>query len=353
MYQPAPFFSICIPQHNRTSFLIAALRSLERQTFRDFEVCISDDASTDGREAELRQYLERSRLKYEYVRQEQNLRYDGNLRAAIALARGRYCFLLGNDDGLTERGTLERLAALLRQQGEPNVVLTNYRDAASGRVFRRVASTGLLGSGVNAAVTHFRSFSFVSGVAIETRRAHEHATSRWDGSEMYQVYLVARTLAQGGRLLGCADIVIDKDLRVEGESVDSYAAGPRFDPCPIVPRKFNLSAFPAVVSDAIAPYAAPKELTNANARILQQLYAFTYPYWLLEFRRVQSWQYALGIALGQRPAELARGLRLSALARLRIRATFLLSSIAGLLAPIGATQRFIGPLAYRIAKRAR
>ena len=54
MDRARPYFSICIPQHNRTSFLIEALRTLDRQTFRDFEVCISDDASTDGREADLR-----------------------------------------------------------------------------------------------------------------------------------------------------------------------------------------------------------------------------------------------------------------------------------------------------------
>ena len=30
-----PFFSICIPQHNRTSFLIEVCRSLDAQTFRN------------------------------------------------------------------------------------------------------------------------------------------------------------------------------------------------------------------------------------------------------------------------------------------------------------------------------
>jgi len=40
---PAPLFSICIPQHNRTSFLIEACKSLQSQTFTDFEICISDD----------------------------------------------------------------------------------------------------------------------------------------------------------------------------------------------------------------------------------------------------------------------------------------------------------------------
>lgn len=346
------FFSVCIPQHNRTSFLLKALRSLEQQTFRSFEVCISDDASTDGRQDEVEAFLQNSKLRYRYERQQTNLRYDGNLRAAIALARGKYCFLLGNDDGITERGTLEQVANHLHEYGSPAVAFTNYRDAASGAVYRRAAASGLLGSGVNAAIKNFRSFSFVSGVIIETRKAHAHATTRWDGSEMYQVYLAARTIAQGGALLALDAVAIDKDLRIAGEDVDSYAAKPRLSPCPIEPRKFNLATFPAVVSAAVEPYVVPRDMPAVNMRILRQLYAFTYPYWLFEFRRVQSWKYAAGIALGQRPAEMGRGLALSPLQRLRVNATFIMSTIGGLLTPAGIGKR-IAPLMYRVAKRAR
>lgn len=210
-----------------------------------------------------------------------------------------------------------------------------------------------MGSGVSAAVVHFRSFSFVSGVLLDTSLAQTHATAKFDGSEMYQVFLAAKALAQGGRLLGTDDVIIDKDLRIAGEAVDSYAATPKLEPCPIDSRKFNLSAFPAVMSAGVAPYVNADELRDVNARMLQQLYSFTYPYWLIEFRRAQSWRYALGIALGQRPAELARGFALSVPARLKVRATFLLSTLAGLLVPARATQRWLAPLAYRIAKRGR
>src|SRR5437868_10033482 len=75
-----PVFSICIPQFNRTSFLIEACRSIVAQNFVECEVCISDDASTDGRHLELLNFLESSPLSYVYRRQVRNLRYDGNLR---------------------------------------------------------------------------------------------------------------------------------------------------------------------------------------------------------------------------------------------------------------------------------
>src|SRR5438067_1165981 len=75
----APVFSICIPQFNRTSFLIEACKSLVAQSFSSFEICISDDCSTDGREAELASFLLSSGLDFTYARQARNRRYDGNL----------------------------------------------------------------------------------------------------------------------------------------------------------------------------------------------------------------------------------------------------------------------------------
>ena len=47
-------------------------------------------------------------------RQERNQRYsDGNLRASIALAQGRYCWLMGNDDALASPDVLYDLHAAL------------------------------------------------------------------------------------------------------------------------------------------------------------------------------------------------------------------------------------------------
>ncbi|HUP89536.1 MAG TPA: glycosyltransferase family 2 protein [Longimicrobiales bacterium] len=346
-----PYFSICIPQYNRTSFLIAALRSFERQDFRSFEICISDDVSNDGREDEVVRELENCGIPYCYVRQATNLRYDGNLRAAISLARGTYCLLMGNDDGLSDAGALRRLAELLHKHRQPGVAVANYRDAESGAVYQRTTGTKIVEGNPASAIDNFRNFSFVSGVLIRRDLAHRNATIHLDGSEMYQVYLVTRAMAEGENLLQIDDVMIDKDLRIPGESVDSYAAKPKLDPCPIEPRKFNLVQFPRVVSDAISASVPAESIDEYNTRILDQLYSYTYPYWLVEFRRVQSWKYALGIALGQRPAEMTRGLKLSKLGAVRIRVKYTLSTLAGLLVPVRFTQKVVAPLMYRRAKR--
>ncbi|MCP4728341.1 MAG: glycosyltransferase family 2 protein, partial [bacterium] len=43
-----PFISVIIPTHNRLEFLHRAVDSVLQQDFRDFELIIIDDGSTDG-----------------------------------------------------------------------------------------------------------------------------------------------------------------------------------------------------------------------------------------------------------------------------------------------------------------
>jgi glycosyltransferase involved in cell wall biosynthesis len=46
-----PYFSIVIPTYNRAHLITKTLDSIKAQTFRDFEVLIIDDGSTDNTES--------------------------------------------------------------------------------------------------------------------------------------------------------------------------------------------------------------------------------------------------------------------------------------------------------------
>ena len=45
---PMPLVSVIIPVFNRKDLLSRALRSVLKQRFRDFEVLVIDDGSSDG-----------------------------------------------------------------------------------------------------------------------------------------------------------------------------------------------------------------------------------------------------------------------------------------------------------------
>jgi hypothetical protein len=329
-----PYFSICIPQYNRTSFLLEALRSLATQTLRDFEVCISDDRSTDGRQPEIIAFLESSGVSFVHGVQPSNTGYDGNLRSAISLARGRYCLLMGNDDALAGVNALASLHAEIEARGPAGVIITDFEDFATGIRASRIRHTANYGAGPRVAVGHFRNFSFVSGVLLEREAAQAVASQRWDGSEMYQTFVGCRLIASGLPLLELASVFVRKDIRLPNESVDSYACKPRVHPCPIIERRIPLCQLGRVVADAIDPHVAACDRKGIFARIILQLLLFTYPFWIIEYRRVQSWRYAVGISLGMRPRIIAEGLDLGALRTLKLRTIYGLVTTCGLMMPL-------------------
>ena len=344
-----PFFSICIPQYNRTSFLLETLRSLTSQTFKNFEVCISDDCSTDGREEELLQFLKGSGIPFVYHKQTRNVRYDANLRSSIALARGKFCFLLGNDDCLASSTTLEDLYNEINRFGSVGVVITNFENFVSGKEVRRVRQSLVTGSGPQVAASHFRNFSFVSGIILDTQEAQKHTTSKWDGSEMYQMFIGCRMITEGTSLLGLNKVVIRQGVHLPGQKVDSYASKPRLNPCPILERRLPLGELGRLVVDAITPAVSTAEKGPITRKIFLQILLFTYPFWIFEYRRVQSWKFALGVCLGMRPKNILSGLPLSFFSKIYLGGLYLGVTFLGLITPLRLFD-ILYPALYTFAK---
>lgn len=84
-----PLLGVGMPVYNGGRFLEPALDSLLAQTFDDFELVISDNASTDHTEEVCRRVAaEDPRVRY--VRQSRNLGANPNFNAVRRLARGKY-----------------------------------------------------------------------------------------------------------------------------------------------------------------------------------------------------------------------------------------------------------------------
>lgn len=108
---------MAIPTYNRAHFLAGALESVFAQTFRDFEVLVVDDGSTDETPAVLEPYRDRIRV----VRQENGGRSEARNRA-VREARGRYISFLDSDDRwLPEK--LERQVPVL--EADPGVAMVH------------------------------------------------------------------------------------------------------------------------------------------------------------------------------------------------------------------------------------
>lgn len=83
------YVSIGLPVYNGERYLGAAIDSILQQTFVDFELIISDNASTDATEAICRTYAEQD-TRIRYIRNEQNKGGAWNFNHVFALASGKY-----------------------------------------------------------------------------------------------------------------------------------------------------------------------------------------------------------------------------------------------------------------------
>ena len=104
----APRLSIIIPHLRGPEILRDCLRSAFASEFRDFEVILIDNASSDGS-------CDMAAVEFPTVRQHrlpENRGYAGGCNAGIELARGEYLLLL-NDDTLLEPNALGALVVAL------------------------------------------------------------------------------------------------------------------------------------------------------------------------------------------------------------------------------------------------
>lgn len=116
---PAPRLSIGLPVYNGAHYVGRAIESLLAQTFRDFELIITDNASTDGTEGICRAFAE-SDPRVRYFRAERNQGVVENFNWCFRLARGEY-FKWNASDDLCAPTFLEKCVAIL--DADPSVVL--------------------------------------------------------------------------------------------------------------------------------------------------------------------------------------------------------------------------------------
>lgn len=135
MSHHSPKVTVCIPTYNRAEILPYAVNSVLNQTYKDFELLICDDASTD-RTAEVVAAWNDSRIRY--IHHPQNIKRSRNMRSGYEAAKGDYFIKFDDDDALTPT-FLERTVDVLDKDPKVNFVCTdhwvinakNERDAAA------------------------------------------------------------------------------------------------------------------------------------------------------------------------------------------------------------------------------
>lgn len=116
-----PFFSIVVVALNPGERLKETLESIEKQTFRDYEVILKDGGSTDGSLKKLQRqgYFEN---KNEIVIQQKKDKsiYDG-MNQAVSFVKGRYVMFLNCGDYFYSDTVLEEVAEYIRVENKKSI----------------------------------------------------------------------------------------------------------------------------------------------------------------------------------------------------------------------------------------
>jgi glycosyltransferase involved in cell wall biosynthesis len=106
--------SICIPTYNQTKYLRKTLDSIVAQTYKDYELIISDDSSTEEVNKLLKEY--KTKLSFHYVRNRPGLGSPQNWNHALSLAKGRWIKIMHHDDWFSESDALEKMMSVAEKK---------------------------------------------------------------------------------------------------------------------------------------------------------------------------------------------------------------------------------------------
>ena len=154
-----PRLSVGLPVYNGENYLAESIEALLGQTFGDFELIISDNASTDGT-ADICRHYESQDPRIRYFRQAHNIGGAPNHNYLVEKARGEL-FKWASHDDLYARDLLQRCVDALDKF--PNIVLAHSWTATidgSGAVTNAIRYT--LATASPSAPERFRSMLYES-----------------------------------------------------------------------------------------------------------------------------------------------------------------------------------------------
>jgi len=331
--------SICIPQYNRIHYLLKSLLIIEKQTYPDIEIAISDDCSTDETVAEIK----RLSLTYKYPivfdKNPINMGYDRNYRKCIEMASGDYAFVIGNDDSISGEKSIEFLVEFLQKNNRPDIGFCNMIEERTGGTFiGRAMDTKVIGSGKEVALKNYSCFSFVGGLIYKRDTFLKYNTDKYDGSIYSQMYLGVYMIASGSRLFSIKEPLVLKDLLLDGVFRKGYR-----DTIAKKWSNFRIvdGGLPSVMNVLISALRDANVLEQDNIHhIFKRMYSVTYPHWILDYKENGALPEAYGLIIGLNPFRNSNYSLLNFKNKTIIFSIYAGASIAALFTPVFIFKKF-------------
>lgn len=187
--------SICIPSYNRPNELIRLLESVDISEKNKVEIVICEDHAPKREEVRkaVTAFSGKSEYTVRYVENAVNLGYDRNLKECIKQANGTWIMYMGDDDMFVPHA-MDEYIHFLEEHEELGYILRSYQALHSDgttEYFKYYENTQFFEPGFSTYVELFRKSVFISGFAFKKEPAMKNLTDRFDGSLLYQLYILA------------------------------------------------------------------------------------------------------------------------------------------------------------------
>lgn len=112
----ADLVTVCITTYNRSNLLPLTIESVQKQTYKDIEIIIVDDASTDDTEEVVSKLLQTD-MRIRYIKHDINKGLAAARNTAIFNAKGKY-FTFCDDDDIWKENFVEEFVKLAEKFNE-------------------------------------------------------------------------------------------------------------------------------------------------------------------------------------------------------------------------------------------
>ena len=124
-------FSIIIPNYNNAAWLDRCLSSVLKQKYKDYEIIVVDDCSTDSSRDILHAYYND---KIDTISYERRKRYNGGARnVGMAFTHKKYVLFMDSDDCLADDMCLTEIDKIIKTNNYPDLVRLSYYYCENGQ----------------------------------------------------------------------------------------------------------------------------------------------------------------------------------------------------------------------------
>jgi glycosyltransferase involved in cell wall biosynthesis len=130
-FNAAPLVSVIITCYNREKYISHAIESARAQTYRNTEIVISDNCSSDNSVREIDAHKSDARVKL-YINSSNIGMIENFTKATKELARGKYIIYLSSDDYFVNNQFIEEAVELFEKHKNISMVVSDWTQLRQG-----------------------------------------------------------------------------------------------------------------------------------------------------------------------------------------------------------------------------